>query len=53
MIDPNFTSANITTKKSKQPIQNSEIAKDVGSPQHHCRIHGFTSLTLAMPFITM
>lgn len=37
----------------KQPIKNSENARNTGSPQLHCRANRFRSLTLAMSSITI
>lgn len=55
MIEPqfNFGKYHNNKKKTKQPIQNSENAKDMGSPQFHCRANGFRSPTLATSFITI
>lgn len=53
MIEPQFSFGKYHNKKKKQPIQNSENAKDTGSPQFHCRVNGFRSLTLATSLITI
>lgn len=58
MVEPHFNFGKYHKKKpqkqkTKQPIQNSENAKDTGSPQFHCGANGFRSLTFAISFITI
>lgn len=53
MIEHQFNFGKYHNKKTKQPIQNSENAKDTDSPQFNCGANGCRSLTLATSFITI